>query len=66
MRHEHELAAWLAWHTAALGRTKKMPSLERLLRGHKTVQLRGDELEKRRKEHAELAERMSRGRDRTR
>ncbi|MCV3209602.1 hypothetical protein OHD62_17310 [Mesorhizobium sp. YC-39] len=28
---EHELAAWTAWHTAALGRLKKMPRLAELM-----------------------------------
>lgn len=27
---EHEGRAWAAWHTAALGRCKKMPSLKEL------------------------------------
>lgn len=58
--------AWLAWHIAALQRTKRLPSLERLLRGHKTVALKGAELERRRREHRELEERMGRGRNRAR
>jgi len=63
---EQQRLAWLAWHIAALQRAKRIPDLNRLLRGHKTVQLKGAELEKRRREHAELAERMSRGRNRAR
>ncbi len=27
----HRLAAWTAWHTAALGRVDKLPSLESLM-----------------------------------
>lgn len=32
LRREHNDRAWLAWHVAALGRVKKMPKLDRLLR----------------------------------
>ncbi|MGL5934595.1 MAG: hypothetical protein ACRCZI_03115 [Cetobacterium sp.] len=31
IRREEELSAWLAWHTAALGRVKKMPRLMDML-----------------------------------
>lgn len=30
--HRHDMRAWLAWHTAALHRTKKMPPLKDMLR----------------------------------
>ena len=30
-RREHDERAWLAWHIAALGRTKKMPKLSDLM-----------------------------------
>lgn len=63
---EQRRLAWLAWHIAALQRAKRIPDLNRLLRGHKTVQLKGAELEKRRREHAELEGRMGRGRNRAR
>ena len=63
---EQRRLAWLAWHIAALQRTKRIPDLNRLLRGHKTVQLKGAELERRRREHAELEGRMGRGRNRAR
>jgi hypothetical protein len=63
---EQQRLAWLAWHIAALQRTKRIPDLNRLLGGHRTVQLKGAELERRRREHAELVERMSRGRNRAR
>lgn len=32
---EYKKLAWLAWHTASLQRTKKMPRLERLMRTNK-------------------------------
>ena len=32
-RRERSLAIWTAWHAAALVRVKRMPKLERLLRG---------------------------------
>lgn len=63
---EQQRLAWLAWHIAALQRTKRIPDLNRLLGGHKTVQLKGAELEKRRREHRELEERMGRVRNRAR
>lgn len=31
MRHEQEGRAWLAWHTAALWRIKKLPKLRELM-----------------------------------
>ncbi|HEU4986862.1 MAG TPA: hypothetical protein VFT89_07335 [Rhizobiaceae bacterium] len=31
VRRERELTAWLAWHTAALGRVKKFPKLKDVL-----------------------------------
>lgn len=31
LKAEHQGRAWLAWHTAALGRVKKMPKLEKLI-----------------------------------
>jgi len=32
-RREQNLAIWTAWHTAALVRVKRLPKLERMLRG---------------------------------
>lgn len=49
----------LAWHTAALSRAKRLPSLKRLLStssGSKARPLRGPELRKRRREYEEMAE----------
>lgn len=46
--------AWLAWHTAALSRAKKMPPLARLVNPPEAKTLRPDELEARRREFAEM------------
>ena len=57
----------LAWHVAALQRSRKrLPSLKTLLNPGKTKQLTGDELDKRRTEHAQLSEKAGYGRHRTR
>ena len=42
----------LAWHVAALARTKILPSLRQLLHPPKARKLEGEELERRRAEHA--------------
>lgn len=34
--YQHREVAWAAWHTAALGRIKKMPTLEEMV-GEKVV-----------------------------
>lgn len=63
-----EAAAWreelaqkrdvrLAWHIAALQRTKRLPALRSLMQPAKARKLTGEELERRRREHAELMER---------
>ena len=44
----------LAWHIAALSRTQRMPSLKHLLQPPKAKALEGNELERRREEHAAL------------
>jgi hypothetical protein len=46
----------LAWHVAALSRTKTLPSLARLLKPPKARVLEGEELEKRRTEHAAMVD----------
>jgi len=57
----------LAWHVAAFKRQKRLQSLKQLLNPGKTKKLTGDELEKRRREHAELSEKAGYGkRNRTR
>ena len=59
---EHQQVAWLAWHVAALGRAKRLPSLRRLLRMPAATKLVGEEAEKRAREHAEMVTRMRRPR----
>lgn len=51
---EHQRDAWLAWHIAALSRAKRLPSLRRLMGLDRARPLHGEELERRRAEHAEL------------
>ena len=46
-----------AWHSAAFQRTKRMPSLMRLLRPRKTRKLKGEELESRKRGFEALAAR---------
>lgn len=56
---ERQQAAWLAWHIAALGRAKRLPSLRRLMRMPAAKKLSGDEAAKRAHEHAEMVKRMA-------
>jgi hypothetical protein len=44
----------LAWHVAALTRTKTMPALKRLLAPPEARRLQGAELERRKREHEEM------------
>lgn len=46
--------AWLAWHTAALSRSRRMPALVRLLGVPDAKPLEGEELERRRREFEEM------------
>lgn len=46
--------AWLAWHVAALVRSKKLPPLARLFGLPEAKPLSGDELENRRREFAQM------------
>jgi hypothetical protein len=55
---ERERDLWLAWHVAALGRTKKLPTLKRLLHPPETKLLGPDEAAARAAEFAELKQRM--------
>ena len=55
---EHQQRAWLAWHIAALGRAKRLPSLRKLLGMPAAKKLVGDEAERRAREHAEMVKRM--------
>lgn len=57
MQQKQLMAA--AWHTAALMRQKRMPSLQRFLNPPKPARkLTGKELEKRRKQHREMTQRL--------
>lgn len=55
---QHDL--WVAWHIAALQRSKRLPALKSLLRrgSNRAKPLRGAELQRRRAEFAELKARM--------
>jgi hypothetical protein len=55
---EQERAAWLAWHVAALSRTKRLPSLRQMVRPGRTKVLSADEAARRRAEHEELIAKM--------
>jgi len=61
VEREHRRDAWLAWHTAALSRAKRLPPLQRLLGGGETRVLQGEELELRRRERDEMLERIDVG-----
>jgi hypothetical protein len=50
----HRRDAWLAWHTAALTRARRLPSLQRLIKPRDAKPLVGDELERRRSERDEI------------
>lgn len=56
---ERRQAAWLAWHIAALGRAKRLPSLRRLMRMPAAKKLSGHEAAKGGREHAEMVKRMA-------
>lgn len=47
-----------AWHVAALGRAKSMPTLRQLLNKNQPKQLTREELDKRREEHEQMIEEM--------
>jgi len=52
----------LAWHIAALSRSRTLPDLSTLLRPPEARKLEGAELERRRQEFEEMKERFSIGR----
>jgi hypothetical protein len=54
IEQDHKRDAWLAWHTAALMRKKRMPKLKELQGGGKTKVLEGEELQRRRSEKREM------------
>jgi hypothetical protein len=54
IRLAKKIAGWLAWHTAALQRAKRMPPLQRLIGGGETRKLTPEEAKKRKAEFEEL------------
>ena len=57
-QHEYDRDTRLAWHMAALQRSKRLPPLRTLLSTFKTHKLKGEELAKRKAEHEELKRKM--------
>jgi hypothetical protein len=51
--------AWLVWHTEALRRTKKMPSLKKLAGEAETKVLTDEEKAQLQREHEEMVKRMT-------
>jgi len=51
MERQQKLMLSTAWHAAAFSRTKRMPSLKKVLGEHKSKRLRGKELERKREDH---------------
>ena len=58
MEQARKQAVQTAWLTAALERSKRMPSLRRMLGNDKARPLHGAELERRRAEHAAIVAHM--------
>jgi hypothetical protein len=54
IRLAQKMLGWLAWHVAALQRSKRLPALQRLLGGGQTVELTPDEAAERKAEFEEL------------
>jgi hypothetical protein len=54
----HRRDTWLAWHIAALSRARRLPTLQRMLGSNKAKPLHGDKLERRRREHREIMDRI--------
>jgi len=54
MEHEQRLTAWAVWHVAALGRARKMPALQALLKQPGAKALSPEEAEERRKEFDQM------------
>ncbi len=55
-----QLAMVTGWYSAALGRTKRLPSLKRFLRGEdKARKLEGEELIRRKQEHEEISKELA-------
>jgi len=58
---EQQQQAWLAWHVAALMRSKRLPALQRLMPRPRARRLKGKELERRRREHDEIVRKLGGG-----
>lgn len=58
VERERRNLAWLAWHVAAMIRSRRLPSLRRLIGMPMAQKLVGDEATKRAREHAEMVGRM--------
>lgn len=54
----HRRQAWLAWHIAALSRSKRLPSFKKLIGADKARALEGEELERRRRERDEMVDQI--------
>lgn len=54
LEQDQRARAWLAWHTAALSRARKMPPLARVVNPPEARALRPYEAEARRREFAEM------------
>lgn len=57
-REEREQLVWMAWHTAAWMRSKKLPSLNEALGQNKTRILTAEEAAERKGEHELLTEKL--------
>ncbi|HBF40546.1 MAG TPA: hypothetical protein DDW19_01835 [Anaerolineaceae bacterium] len=54
LEHEQRLMAWAVWHIAALGRARKMPALQALMKQPGAKALSPEEAEERRKEFDQM------------
>lgn len=54
----HRRDGWLAWHVAALTRARRLPELQQMFMSREARPLHGEELERRRREHEEMLERL--------
>lgn len=62
-RQERRRDAWVAWHMAGLMRVKRMPPISTLAPDEPKV-VTTEDTARRRREHAEITERLGRGRRR--
>jgi len=54
IRLAQKMLGWLAWHVAALQRSKRLPALQRLIGGGQTKEMTPDEARERQAEFEEL------------